>query len=558
MCAAVAILVNFHGQPVCRGTRGVISTMQQYFELRDMRRFEGQTWIPLRQATETSIDPPVPTVGPLEEFTGIATAAIEDTHHAAAAKLGWSDGLGLDAHRAGVETWGYKCADIFRDWNTPLGINLVIDQFVEEAGLLIWHLHPDLVVALGLVREEDRWFRPKEGWAEVVRLERDVKGKPVKIEIRAEHLRDYLAARGMALYCSSYHERVMVSSVRPPLPWAKGHFQEATGDDLREGIIKKAEYPHLNNHFWSRGALWRTEWVMAGAMSTRIRGDADPHISSFALANDGTRVPATALGNSIDWLFFAPTVVLPLLRHRGAQLRWFSQETGLLGATKYGVHFGLNTLGLITVFAKDIGKLAPWEQRIWAAHNVTPEGGVSAELFAAQMEVNPASTIAPEARLDDAQAALNTAFAAKHGQPLLRDHETVPSLLRRAHRFQAAEADGVLELAKELTRLFAERIEVDAILTIVPLAKGEKRIGSLKALERLVAHHSSADEAKSMMAPLFGIMDLRIADAHLGSSNVASGLARAAVNAKSPAATQGRQMISCFVDTLAAITGALA
>ena len=96
------------------------------------------------------------------------------------------------------------------------------------------------------------------------------------------------------------------------------------------------------------------------------------------------------------------------------------------------------------------------------------------------------------------------------------------------------------------------------ILTIVPLAKGEKRIGSLKALERLVAHHSSADEAKSMMAPLFGIMDLRIADAHLGSSNVASGLARAAVNAKSPAATQGRQMISCFVDTLAAITGALA
>lgn len=534
------------------------SMMQSYFELRDVRPSEGQTWIPLRQATETTIDPPAPTVVSLEEFTGIATAAIEDKHHAAAAKLSWSDGLDLDAHRAGVETWGYRCADIFRHWHTPLGINLVIDQFVEEAGLMIWHLHPDLVVALGLVREEDRWFRPEEGWAEVVRLERDGKGKPVKIEIRAEHLRDYLAARGMALYCSSYRERVMVSSVRPRLPWAKGHFQETTGSDSREGIIKSADHPHPTDYFWSRGALWRTEWVMAGAVSTRVRGDADPHISSFALANDGTRVPASALGKSIDWLFFAPTVVLPLMRHRGAQLRWFSQETGLLGATKYGVHFGLNSLGLISVLAKDIGNLATWEQRIWSAHNVTPEGGVSAELFAAQMEVNPATTIAPEACLEGALDALDTAFAAKHGQPLLRDHETVPSLLRRAHRFQAAEADGVLELAKELTRLFAERVEVDAILKIVPLEKGEKKIGSLKALERLVAHHSTVNDAKTMMAPLFGIMDLRIADAHLGTNNIASGLARAAVNVKSPAATQGRQMIGSFVDTLAGITGTLA
>ena len=531
--------------------------LQEYFELRDVRPIDGQTWIPLRQATETPIEPPAPTVVSLEEFTGIATAAIEETHQAAAAKLGWSDGLGLDAHRAGVETWGYKCVDVFRDWKTPLGINLVIDQYIEEAGLLIWHLHPDLVVALGLMREEDRWFRPEEGWAEVVRLERDANGKPVKIEIRAEHLRDYLAARGMALYSSSYRERVMVSSVRPLLPWAKGRFQEATGEDKREGIIKRADHPHTNDHFWSRGALWRTEWVMPGAVSTRVRGDADPHISSFALANDGTRVPATELGKSIDWLFFAPTVVSPLMRHRGARLRWFSQETGSIGATQYGVHFGLNMLGLITVFAKDIGNLAPWEQRIWAAHNVTPEGGVSAELFAAQMEVNPASTIAPEARLEGALAGLDTAFAAKHGQPLLRGHEIIPSLLRRSHRFLAAEADGVLELAKELTRLFTERVEVDAILTIVPLAKGETKIGSLKALERLVTHHRSANEAKTMMAPLFGIMDLRIADAHLGSNNVASGLARAEVDAKAPAATQGRQMIGSFVDTLAAIAAVL-
>lgn len=534
-----------------------MSTMQAYFELRNVRALDGQTWIPLRQTTETPIDPPAPTVASLEEYIGIATAAIEDPHRTAAAKLGWSNGLDVDAHRVGVEAWGYECVDIFRDYKSPIGINLVIDQFVEEARQEIWHLHPDLVVALDLVREGDLWFRPVEGWAEVVRLKRDIENRPVKIEMRAEHLRDYLAARGMVLYCSSYRERVMVSSVRPTLPWPEGYFQEATGDDRREGIIKKADYPSPEDHFWSRGALWRTEWVEAGIVSTRVRGDADPHISTFARANDGTRVPATTLGKSIDWLFFAPTVVLPLMRHRGARLNWFSQETGWLGATNNSVHFGLNSLGLITVLAKDIGQLAPWEQRIWSAHNVTPEGGVSAELFAAQMEVNPASTVAPETRLESALVELDAAFTAKHGQALLRDHETVLSLLRRAHRFQAAEADGILELAKELTRLFAERVDVDAILTIVPLAKGEKKIGSLKALERLVAHHSTAGDAKAMMATLFGIMDLRIADAHLGSNNVESGLTRAAVNTNAPAATQGRQMIGSFVDTLAAITAVL-
>lgn len=535
-----------------------MSTMQAYFELRDVRPLDGQTWITLRQATDSPIDPSASTIASLEEFTGIATAAVEHKHRTAAGKLGWSNGLDVDCHRAGVESWGYKSADIFRNWKTPLGINLVIDQFVEEDRRVIWHLHPDLVVALGLVREEDRWFRPQEGWAEVVRLERDAENKPVKIEIRAEYLRDYLAARGMALYCSSYRERVMLSTAKPALPWPDGHFQESAANDNREGIIKCAEYPGPEDHFWSRGAMWRTEWVEAGSVSTRVRGDADPHISTFTVDNDGSRVPATALDPEMAWLYFAPTVVLPLLRHRGARLGWFSQETGSLGATSDSVHFGMNHLGLITVFAKDIGRLAPWEQRIWSAHNVTPEGGVSHELFAAQMEVSPASTIAPEKRLPDALMALDAAFAAKYGQPLLRDHETVPSLLRRAHRFKAAETDGMLELAKELTRLFAERVNVDAILTTVPLAKNEKKPGSMKALERLIAHHGALADAQAMMAPLFGIYDLRLADAHLGSSNVASGLVRASVDAKAPPVTQGRQLVGSFVDTLAAITSVLA
>lgn len=61
-----------------------------------------------------------------------------------------------------------------------------------------------------------------------------------------------------------------------------------------------------------------------------------------------------------------------------------------------------------------------------------------------------------------------------------------------------------------------------------------------------------------MMAPLFGIYDLRLADAHLGSSLVASGKARAGVEDAVPPAMQGRQLLQSFVDTLRLVTDVLA
>lgn len=528
---------------------------QAYFELRDVRPLDVQSWIPLREISEAALDLPSADVTRLETWTGIGTAAVELEHRTEADKLGWSHGLDVDTHRAGVESWGYRSSDIFWDWQKPLGINLVVDQHIEEGNLSIWHLHPDLVVALGLYREDDRWFRPVEGWAEVVRLHRGDDGRPRLIEIRSEFLRDYLAARGMVLYCSSYHERVMVSAARPAFSWPGDGFKAEIGRDRHEGIITDADYPDPPDQFWTRGALWRTEWVEPGKISTRVRGDDDAHTSTFVLENDGSRAAGSALDGVMSWLYFDPTLVTTLLRHRGGGLRWFSRETGALGATRHGVHFGVNRLGLITVFAKDIGRLAAWEQRLWAAHNVTPDGGVSMELFAAQMEARPAATVAPESELSSALDDLDKAFSAKHGGTLLRDHETVASLLLRAHRFHAAERDGLLELSKEVTRLFIERIDVDAILAVLGAPKkGDKKPGSLRALEKLVAHYRSDSEASTLMSPLFGIYDLRLADAHLGSSLVPSGLKRVGIDDRDPPAMQGRQLLESFIDTLRAIT----
>ena len=530
---------------------------QEYFEFPDVRALNGQSWIPLRKLVKTKFEPIEAGVVSRKEWTGVSSAAIETGQTAVAETLGWSDGLGVGSHRSVVEGWGYCPADIFRARSAPIGVNLVIDQIIEQEGRTIWHLHPDLVVALDLVCEGDVWFRPEEGWIEVVRLRRDEFGDPMLLEIKSEFLRDYLAAREMVLYCSSYRERIAVFVNKPTYSWGGDFLQENNGRDHREYTITDSSYPDPLEHFWVRGALWRTEWVDAGNSSTRVRGDTDSHSTTFALENDGTRVTSPDLIGSRSWLYFEPTITASLLRHRGAKLHWYSGETGMLGATSSGVHFGINQLGLITVYAKDIGMLQGWEQRLWSAHNVTPDGGVSDELFAAQMMVNPAATVAPESDLFAALDELDKAFERCHGEALLRAHESVPQLMEKAHRFVAAEVDGVLNLAKELTRLFIERVDIDAIIKAIERSKKENKLGSLKALEKLVAHHRSETEAAEMMAPLFGLYDLRLADAHLGSSRVASGLSRARVDEGLPKAMQGRQLIQSFVDTLRAITAAL-
>jgi hypothetical protein len=530
---------------------------RDYFETRDIRLLRGSSWLPLRQVTDVNFDPPETSILRLREFTGIATAAVHDKKRGVAETLGWGD-LDVGSHWAGVESQGYRSADTFVSYKDgSLGINLVIDQFLEGEHQHVWHLHPDIIVALRLIREGDSWFRPEEGWSEVVRLRRNDSGDPVLLEIKAEFLADYLSARGMSLYCSSYRERVAVTAKRFAFGWPEDRFDEAHGRDRREGRISDSIYPDPVGNFVTLGALWRTEWVDAGPRSIRVRGDEVSYAATFCLTPDGTRRTPDQLAGVTSWLYFEPALVATLLRHRGAQLGWYSAETGSLGATGFGIHFGVNSLGLITIFAKDVTSLAPWEQRLWSAHNVTPDGGVSKELFAAQMDLRPASTVAPENELSSALEAVDHAFAARYGSPLLRDHEMVPALLRRAHRFQAAEADGLLELAKELTRLFIERVNVDAIVAALNLPKSDRKPGSLKMIEKLVAHHLTEIEAKEIMAPLFGIYDLRLADAHLGVSLIANGKMRASIDDTAAAPMQGRQMLQSFVAAIQRVGAAV-
>jgi hypothetical protein len=220
------------------------------------------------------------------------------------------------------------------------------------------------------------------------------------------------------------------------------------------------------------------------------------------------------------------------------------------------MHFGVNKLGLVNVYAKDIAYLADWEQNLWAGFNIGPEGGVSEELLAAQAEGRPTDTQAPEEFLPKAFDRVNEVTTKKFGFRLFRGHEQLDTLIAGAHRFRSTDQTGFFSLAKDLARLTADGIDVSAVQRIVAPPKGEKW-GSLKSLEKLVALKAGPAKARSLLGPLVGIYDLRHADAHLPSSDIEEALALAQVDQNTQFVFQGYQLLRSCVSALYSIAQAL-
>ena len=121
----------------------------------------------------------------------------------------------------------------------------------------------------------------------------------------------------------------------------------------------------------------------------------------FTTDATGTQESRETLENGIRWLWFQPDIISAMLALRGTSLSWTSSEIGGIacgpGST---IQFGVNHLGLITVFASDIADLPDWLQVAWAGFNVRPEGGVSQELQRLQMNIAMPTTQAAETQVD--------------------------------------------------------------------------------------------------------------------------------------------------------------
>jgi len=570
---------------------------QSWFEMADVRRrrFAKAVWIPLRAIHVICEEGQRGCLGFRQEFFGAGSLAVPVGSKEEATRLGWMDiGIGR-AHSAFVDTGRYIPSDVYEsNPGEVFGISLVLEQRINSDEHSVWHLHQDIVIALGLVREGDKWVCPDEDYTEVARLLWHVDGHPYLMEIRAEFLRDYLCARNMGLHITSYRNREEVVEVASHIGWADNpFFQKADGNrwEGRVTAIHEGGTPYgaetavfhasrtdvdpgedvpvfgpetgenVSSKSWKfgqrerklfsvQGEYWCDEWIDPGDYSPRIRRDDVPGAVFFLTDASGKRESKDTLVGASRWLWFKPEVIPALADRRGGALGWYTRDTGHVRCSPdYKVHFGVNSIGLVNVYAKDIALLTEWQQRIWAAFNVGPEGGVSEELLASQMRAMPADTTAPEHRLADAMTSLDRAFGTVTGTSLFRGHPHRSELLQGVHRFRAYDRNGLLALAKDVARLTADSIDAKALQSIAAPPEGKKS-SSLKWLEKVLATVVSADDSYTIMAPLFGVYELRLADAHLPSSEVDLAMGKAGIDSSKHGIQQGLQLIEKCAEAL--------
>jgi len=296
------------------------------------------------------------------------------------------------------------------------------------------------------------------------------------------------------------------------------------------------------------GEFWREEWIDHQGRSVRIRGDAEPALPQFIVDTAGTRVSSADLDDEDvgRWLWFRPSVISELLSHRGFSLKWYTAETGGICSTSgHTPHFGINSSGLVTVYAHDVARLAAWEQHIWAAHNVAPDGKVSSELLAAQVKAEPAKTHAVEERLLGSMRLLEAGFRDAFSVSLYTHDIDDSAVMRQVSRFASKDRDSLLRLAKDLIRIFSDRLDVRELRKLSTHADKGK-LGSNRLLQDVLAQKVGAEKARNVCGPIAGTYEMRLGDAHPTSSAIGDALKLAGVDESAPFLKQGEQLISNF------------
>lgn len=561
-------------------------------QTRETRRtFAGATWVPLR-ASHDDEQGEVREVGYVNEYFGCGSVAFPPEHREVAERLGWSDiGIGHNVQPYAYDDGHYSPIDQYQyNDKEPIGVELVFEHPQPVVGGTQWILNPDLVVALHLIKQGNDWVRPEEDFVVVAREVVDEKREYRLIEIKREFLMDYLAARNLSLRLSYYRQRVenvaaLEASAYENLDdreeerdggrfkllvrsldevyggsWAMVRAWRTDVDEDDDAPVMGAESDDNTDYETSEGRhsgsdgvrvegeFWRDEWIEHQGQSVRVRGDADKSLPQFIVETDGKRMASPDL-NSEDvgrWLWFRSSIVNELLSHRGFSLMWYTAETGGIRSTSgYVTHFGINASDLITVYAHDVARVAAWEQHIWAAHNVVPDGKVSNELLSAQVKAQVAPTHAVETMLFESMRLLEGGFREYFGVGLYTHDIDDAEAMQHVLRFASKDDASLLRLAKELVRVFSDRLDVRALRKLSTHADKDK-LGSNKLLQDILAQKVGAEKARRIFGPIAATYDMRVGDAHPTSSKIGEALKLAEIDVDHSFMRQGAQLIHNF------------
>lgn len=206
------------------------ATNKQWFEMDHLKKrdYDRVTWIPLL-SRNTSTSGTYGYDGHVDEYTGSYAVMFDEDTKDAALSHSWTDVSVKWDNRPFVEMGNYKEAGTYIDYSGGKeGKYLVLIQSFELIGGDEWHLDQDLVLALRLLREGDSWLAPEEDFIEVARLIRKESGSPATLEIRSEHLKDYLRARNCGLLIAGYHRRSATTTQHSNVPWGESDVDSST------------------------------------------------------------------------------------------------------------------------------------------------------------------------------------------------------------------------------------------------------------------------------------------------------------------------------------------
>jgi len=531
-----------------------------WFEMADVKKhaFRNKVWIPLYADEKIKEAGRSGYVGFREEYFGARTLIVPNDQKEGALGLSWTHlTAGFGAKPWVDENKTFHSASEFY-WDDVTGSLPALLQYTEVEQSRDLYVNQDIVLGLGLKRVDDHWVRPEEDYLEVLRLLRDSDSRPVRLEIKAEFLKDYLCAAKSGLILLTYRSRNAIDEPFEEFQQEQeefkgesvsyewnGHIRDRfEGDSLLdifgearvfhawrtdtdyEEDIPSYEFPGATDGrsydvksssrkiSQATGEIWKKEWIDGADSSPRVRGDESPSTLEFIVDNAGSKKTSAALEGSISWLWFHPEVINALLKKPNSVLNWYSEDTGNVGgAWNRSVHFGVNAIGLINVFAKDIALLREIDKKTWAHYNVSPDGKVSPELLMSQMQADPAATEAPEATFFRLVEEIQEVSRRKFGRELIKRHASSEDISKEIHRFHATSLEGFYSLCKEITRFLIERIDIDLLKKIKTETDS---LGSLKRLQHILT--ALGFDGRKLMGVFVGVYELRLADAHLPSS----------------------------------------
>jgi len=117
--------------------------------------------------------------------------------------------------------------------------------------------------------------------------------------------------------------------------------------------------------------------------------------------------------------------------------------------------------------------------------------------------------------------------------------------MQHVSRFASTDQASLLWLAKEVVRVFSDRLNVRALRKLSTHAEREK-FGSNKLLQDILAQKVGAEQARQIFGPIAGAYDMRVGDAHPTGSKIGDALKLAGIDEGNSFLRQGEQLISNF------------